>query len=211
MFFSVPVGFFPRCRFPAWCFVRCFFVVAVSVSVVPGARLSFVVCFLWARGRRKSLFSPSYLRRPQIFLPGLWSSEVFSELSKTNFFFGASPKPPGHGGCTSSHFSEVFCSVPPFYFFRVFNKLAKSLFLYFFRKSGGTGSNAAKLSTLSKKYGGTAGVRSRASQKCSPPSKFFWFWQLKIRTFEFVFHFPRVGFFYSGRTSGLLFWGAGYS
>ena len=119
---------------------------------------------------RKSLFSPSYLRRPQIFLLGLWSSEVFSELSKTNFFFGASPKPPGHGGCTSSHFSEVFCSVPPFYFFRVFNKLAKSLFLYFFLKSGGAGSNAAKLSTLSKKYGGTAGVRPRASQKCSPPS-----------------------------------------
>ena len=168
MFFR-PCGLFPRCRFPAGCFVRCFFVVAVSVSVVPWARLSFVVCFLWARGRRKSLFSPSYLRRPQIFLLGLWSSEVFSELSKTNFFFGASPKPPGHGGCTSSHFSEVFCSVPPFYFFRVFNKLAKSLFLYFFRKSGGTGSNAAKLSTLSKKYGGTAGVRSRASQKCSPP------------------------------------------
>ena len=79
--FFVPVGFFPRCRFPAVCFVRCFFVVAVSVSVVPWARLSFVVCFLWARGRRKSLFSPSYLRRPQIFLLGLWSSEVFSELS----------------------------------------------------------------------------------------------------------------------------------
>ena len=137
MFFR-PCGLFPRCRFPAGCFVRCFFVVAVSVSVVPWARLSFVVCFLWARGRRKSLFSPSYLRRPQIFLPGLWSSEVFSELSKTNFFFGASPKPPGHGGCTSSHFSEVFCSVPPFLLFSSFstNSRGRCYYIFFLSLAG---------------------------------------------------------------------------